>query len=108
MNKRQKRREEILKEMAGIERMEKGRLTPEYREIEREGKKIRRGPYYKHQCWVNGANQSRRVRVEEAEALSEAVDGYHRFKELAEEYAELTIAITHEKAAGSGSKKKPR
>ncbi len=108
MDKRQKRREDILREMAGIERMEKGRLTPEYRETEREGRKIRLGPYYKHQCWIDGANQSRRVPAEEAEALSEAVDGYQRFKELSEEYAELTVAMTQEQTAGSGRKKKPR
>ena len=106
MAKAQRRREQILREMAGIERMEKGRLTAEYRERVQDGKTIRQGPYFKHQRWEQGRNQSRRVPPEQAEELREAVEGYHRFKELSEEYAELTIEMT--RSAGAGSKKKPR
>ena len=107
MDKRQHRREQILREMAAIEHMEKGRLTPEYRQSTRQGKRVQLGPYYKHQCWENGANKSRRVPAEEAPALEQAVDGYQRFTALAREYAELTIAMTRERTAGVRSKKKP-
>jgi hypothetical protein len=107
MDKRQQRREQILKEMAGIECMEKGRLTPEYRESVREGQKVLLGPYYKHQCWEGGHNKSRRVPVEDAEALGQAVEGYQRFTALAQEYADLTIAMTREQTSGTRSKKKP-
>ena len=104
----QKRKEQILREMAGIERMEKGRLTAEYRERVEEGKTIRQGPYYKHQCWEQGRNLSRRVPAEQAEELREAVEGYHKFKELSEQYVELSIEMTRNRAGSAQGKKKPR
>ena len=107
MNKLQKRREQILQEMAGIQQMEKGRLTPEYREGMQDGKRVKLGPYYKHQCWEDGRNRSRRVPAQEAESLREAVEGYHHFRDLADEYAELTIQMTRQQTDRSGSKKKP-
>jgi hypothetical protein len=108
MSRQQKRRERILREIAGIDRMEKGRLTAEYRESIRGGKTVRQGPYYKHQCWEDGRNLSRRVPAEEAEALREAVEGYHAFKELSAEYADLTIQMTRKQTGVPRGKKKPR
>lgn len=90
----QMRRAEILKEMAGIHRMEKGSMAPEFREVERDGEVITLGPYFKYQRWENGKNSSRRVPAEEVEPLSEAIEGYHRYQELTEEFASLTIAMT--------------
>ena len=108
MSSPHQRREKILAEMAQIERMERGKLTAEYRERAREGQTVVLGPYYKYQCWQDGRNVSRRVPAEEAEALQEAVDGYHHFRDLADEYAELTIQITRERTDRSRAKKKPR
>lgn len=101
----QKRRQQILVEMAQIDTMEKGRLTEEYRDSYKDGKPVRLGPYYKHQRWENGKNLSRRVPAAQAQELSEAVDGYHRFKALAEEYAELTVEATRAGAADQSKKK---
>lgn len=103
----QNRRQQILVEMAQIDTMEKGRLTEEYRDSYKDGKPIKLGPYYKYQRWENGKNVSRRVPVHEAEELRLAVDGYHRFKALADEFAELTVEMTRS-ASGSQAKKKPR
>ena len=108
MNKQQKRREQILREIGGIDRMEKGRLTAEYREGVREGKTVRKGPYFKYQRWEQGRNMSRRVPATEAEELKEAVEGYEKFKELSEEYADLTIEMTRKQAGVAQGKKKPR
>jgi hypothetical protein len=94
--------------MAQIDRMEKGRLSAEYSERIEEGKRVRQGPYYKHQCWEQGRNVSRRVPAEEAEELREAVDGYHKFKELSDEYSDLTIELTRKQAESPRGKKKPR
>jgi hypothetical protein len=101
------RRKQILKRMARINCMEKGRLNEEYRERTRDGKTVRLGPYYKYQRWEDGRNVSRRVPTTEVEQLRQAVDGYHEFEELAKEYAELTIAMTRQSASDRG-KKKPR
>jgi hypothetical protein len=100
------RRKQILKQMARIDCMEKGRLNEEYRERSRDGETIRLGPYFKYQRWEDGRNVSRRVPAAEVEHLRQAVDGYHEFEELAKEYAEVTIAMTRQSASGE-SKKKP-
>ncbi|MCP4373563.1 MAG: hypothetical protein GY797_36485 [Deltaproteobacteria bacterium] len=106
--KEEKRRREILKEMTRIDCMEKGRLTEEYRERYKGGKKVRLGPYYKHQRWEDGRNMSRRVSVAEVERMRKAVDGYHQFEKLAKEYAQITIQMTRQSKADEDSKKKPR
>jgi hypothetical protein len=89
---RESRRRAILKQMAEIVRMERGRVSAEYRS---NGAGIKpRGPYYKHQAWEKGRNVSRRVPLEQVEALEEAIQGYERFRELAEEYVKITVAMT--------------
>ena len=103
----QERRRQILDQMAQIECMEKGRLSEEYREKHKGGKRVRLGPYFKHQCWKNGRNASRRVPAAEVERLREGVDGYHRFRELADEFVEVTVSMSRESADDEG-KKKPR
>lgn len=103
----QRRRRQILKEIAQIDSMEKGRLSEEYRERHKDGKSVRLGPYYKYQRWEDGRNMSRRVPTGEVEQLRKAVDGYHRFEKLTKEYAEITIGMTRQTST-EGAKKKPR
>ena len=102
----QKRRRQILKEMAQIDCMEKGKLSEEYRERSKDGQKILLGPYYKHQRWEDGRNVSRRVAIGEVEQLRKSVDGYHKFEELSKEYAQITIEMTRQ-ASKEETKKKP-
>lgn len=101
----QERRREILDQMEQIECMEKGRLSEEYRESHKKGKIVRLGPYYKHQCWENGRNASRRVPAAEVERLREGVEGYHRFRELADEFVEVTVEMSRESVDDEGKKK---
>ena len=101
----QKRRRQILKEMAQIDRMEKGRLTEEYRERHEDGERVRLGPYYKHQRWEDGHNVSRRVATGEVAQLRRAVDGYHEFEKLSKEYTEITIGMTRQTSTGAAKKK---
>ncbi len=103
----QEKRRQILDQMAQIECMEKGRLSEEYREKHKDGERVRLGPYYKHQCWENGHNASRRIPAAEVERLRNGVDGYHRFRELADEFVEVTVSMSQESAADEG-KKEPR
>jgi len=102
----QNRRQQILVEIAQINAMEKGRLTEEYRDSYKDGNPVRLGPYYKYQRWENGKNVSRRVPATQVEELRQAVEGYHRFKALTEEYAQLTVEMTR-KQTNVQSKKKP-
>ena len=88
---------QILKQMAQIDSMAKGSMNTEYRESKRrDGEKVQLGPYYKHQRWENGRNVTRRVPAEEAEQVKKAVDGYHRFLELADEFVAVTVEMTQE------------
>jgi hypothetical protein len=90
-----RQRQELLLEMARIERMETGSLSEEYREVPGSGgPPQRQGPYFKHQAWVSGRNRSRRVPASEAPALREAVEGRQRFESLSAEFIELTVAAT--------------
>jgi hypothetical protein len=78
-----KKAEALLKQMARIEQMERGKLC-----------RMTGRPHYNLQVWRNGKNEVRYVRQEEVEALQEAIDGYNLFLTLAQQYADLVIEKT--------------
>lgn len=87
-------RKEILAELDDITTMERGTLAEEYRERpapDGQGT-VRLGPYFKHQCWEDGHNRSRRVPAAEVETLSDDIHNGQRFEELTSELAKLAIA----------------
>jgi hypothetical protein len=103
----QEKRKQILNQMAQIKCMAKGVLTAEYRETKKkDGEKVQLGPYYKHQSWENGQNVTRRVPVADAEQLKEAVDGYHCFRKLADEFVEVTVEMTQQSKKVETKKKR--
>ncbi len=69
--------------MAGIERMERGKLCP-----------MRGGRYYNLQSWEGGRNVVRYVPASEVVSIRKAVKQYKRFMELAKSYADLVIQET--------------
>lgn len=73
----------LLEQMTKIERMERGKLC-----------RMSGRPHYNHQTWENKRNVVRYVPADEAAFVQEAIDGYARFKQLAEAYAEEVIAKT--------------
>ena len=73
----------LLERMTAINRMERGKLC-----------RMAGRPHYNHQTWRNGRNEVRYVPVSEAEAVQEAIDGYHLFIKLAEQYADEVIRQT--------------
>jgi hypothetical protein len=93
----QHRRQEILDAMNSITRMERGKLCTQSR-----------GPisppFHKLQCWHQGKNHTRYVPAEEVPALQEALAGHQRFQELAEEFVDLTVAMTRQQAAAERKK----
>jgi hypothetical protein len=86
------RRQEILQEMNTITRMERGKLCTQSR-----------GPgtpaFHKLQCWHEGKNHTRYVPAQEVPALQEALAGHEQFQRLAQEFADLTIAMTRQESA---------
>jgi hypothetical protein len=88
---------QLFEKIAQIQRMERGKLT-----VMREGPE---GPYYKHQAWENGQNLSRYVSRDQAPAVQEAIDGYQKFQELTEQYAQAVIDKTRAELAANSKKK---
>lgn len=100
------RRDNLFNQMQSVTRMERGTLSEEYRERVIDGEVVRRGPYYKHQCWEHGKNMSRRVPAEDVFALKEALAGYETFQRMSAAYVETTIQLTRQ--APGGKKKTGR
>jgi hypothetical protein len=95
-----KKMQRLLERMAQIGRMERGRLC-------RMGDR----PHYNHQSWQDGRNRVRYVPAEETDFLQEAIDGYHQFMKLAEQYADEVITQTqreHDKLFPKHAKAKKR
>ncbi len=85
----QQRRQEILQAMNAITRMERGKLCTQSR-----------GPgapaFHKLQCWHQGKNHTRYVPAQAVAALQEALAGHEQFQQLAQEFANLTMAMTRQ------------
>lgn len=100
--KPEQRRQEILREINSITRMERGKLCAQSRGPARP-------PFYKLQCWHKGKNQTRYVPAEEVSPVQEALAGHERFQRLAEEFVDLTVAQTRasdaERRKNSGKSK---
>lgn len=82
------RPELILKQIAQIRRMERGKLC-----LMRQGPN---GPYYSHQTWEQGRNTVRYVPRDRAAALQAAIAGYQAYLELTQAYADHIIARTRQ------------
>jgi hypothetical protein len=76
----------ILSQIAGIERMEPGKLC-----VIREGPQ---GPYFNLQSREGGKPVSRYVPREQAEEVRQHTENYRHFERLVEEYAQLIITQT--------------
>jgi hypothetical protein len=93
--------QQLLAQIVSIELMETGKLstyTPP-------GRSPDSGPYYKLQSWVDGKNRTRHVRPEELSALREALEGYQRFQELTNQYAQHIIERTRAELQADTKKK---
>ena len=85
----QQRRQDILQEMNTITRMERGKLCTQSRGPGAP-------PFHKLQCWHRGKNHTRYVPAHELPALQEALAGHQHFQQLAEEFVDLTVAMTRQ------------
>lgn len=79
------RQEEILKEMASIRLMARGKLCEM-------GRSKAGRTFYSHQTWRNGRNVTAYVPAAKVERLREATQGYERFMKLVEEYVDIVEA----------------
>jgi|SRR5690348_15215082 len=93
----QQRRQDILQEMNTITRMERGKLCTQSRGPGSP-------PFHKLQCWHKGKNHTRYVPAHELPVLQEALAGHQRFQQLAEEFVDLTVAMTHQQSPAERKK----
>ena len=85
---------QILRQIAAIPAMERGKLSAYAHE--RPGTT---GPYHRLQQWKNGQNHSRHVPTEDVPAVQAALAGYARYQQLTEQYADLVVAETRQSLA---------
>ena len=91
--------QELLHQIAQIQRMERGKLC-----LLREGPN---GPYYNHQTWQDGKNVCRYVPQDQLAALQEAIAGYEKFQQLIQQYVEVVIQKTRAELTSGLKKKSP-
>ncbi len=82
----------LLMQMSRIERMERGKIC-----------RLSGRPHYNHQTWLDGRNVARYVSADQVDDLQEAIDGYHRFMELARQYVDQIIARTRPQPVKTGN-----
>jgi hypothetical protein len=101
------RRDEILQEMAEIDRMQRGTLSEQFFKQKKGGHEVILGPYYVLQHWVSGKH-SQRVPAEDVPPVRSAIEGRKRFEKLAEEFVEITERLTQETTQNQDAKKNAR
>jgi hypothetical protein len=100
-----RRRDEILHEMAVIDRMQRGTLSQQFFKRRKAGDEVVYGPYYVLQHSVDGKHYSQRVPANEVVPVQSAIEGRERFEKLAQEFVEITERLTHEADQDEGAKK---
>ena len=80
----------ILQQIAAIPAMEIGKLSS----YVPTGRPASTEPYFKLQSWQQGKNVTRHVRSEHLPQLQAALEGYARFRELCDQYAQLIVERT--------------
>jgi hypothetical protein len=99
------RRDEILQEMAEIDRMQRGSLSEQFFKRMKEGREVIHGPYYVLQHWVKGKHCSQRVSAKDVEPVRSAIEGRERFEKLAQEFLEITEQMTCKSGQNQDAKK---
>jgi len=65
------------------------------------------GPYYNLNSWENGTNQCRYIPQDKVPEVQQAIEGYQKFQQLIQQYAQGVVEQTRAQL-GIGVKKKPR
>jgi Family of unknown function (DUF6788) len=89
----------LIEQILQIQRMEHGSLS-----IIRQGPS---GPYYSLNSWENGKNQCRYLPQDKVPEVRKAIEGYHQYQQLTEQYAQQIVEQTRAEL-DIGVKKKPQ
>ena len=75
----------ILEEIAGIQTMERGKIS-----------RMKGRNHFNHQTWRGGRNEVRYVPARDLADLQEAIDGYAQFIKLTQQYADEMIRLSRQ------------
>jgi len=89
----------LIEQILPIQRMEHGSLS-----IIRQGPK---GPYHSLNSWEDGKNRCRYLPQDKVPEVQQAIEGYHQYQQLTEQYAQQIIEQTRAQL-NIGIKKKPQ
>jgi len=89
----------LIEQILQIQRMEHGSLC-----VIRQGPN---GPYYNLNSWENGKNRCRYLPQDKVPEVQQAIEGYHQYQQLTEQYAQQIIQQTRVQL-NIGVKKKPQ
>ena len=88
-------KQKIITRIEQIEDLQKAKLSEQYfTKINSDGQKVRQGPYYNLQRWIDGKNKTVRINRNKVEPYRRAVEGYEAFKELCDQFIDITEKIT--------------
>lgn len=102
------RRQEILDEIARLDRLQRGYLSKQFFSRSEGGEAVRYGPYFVLQHAFKGRKVSRRVPEHAVKAVEADLAAWRHFEQLAEEFVEVTERMTLEAEADVDSKKNAR
>lgn len=88
----------LLEQILQIQRMEHGSLS-----IIGQGPN---GPYYNLNSWEEGKNRCRYLPQDKVPEVQQAIEGYHKYQQLTEQYAQQIVEQTRAQL-NIGVKKKP-
>lgn len=100
-----RQREEVLQKIQTIDRLRRGTLSEQFFTKRRQGKTVRQGPYYVLQCYLKGCKCSERIPAGQAEQVKSEVANYQLFRELAEQFVQITDQITRLESGPTDAKK---
>ena|SRR5216684_4409565 len=89
----------LIEQILQIQRMEHGSLS-----IIGQGPN---GPYYNLNSWEEGKNRCRYLPQDKVPEVQQAIEGYHKYQQLTEQYAQQIIEQTRAHL-NIGVKKKPQ
>jgi hypothetical protein len=104
----QTRREQILRDMAGIDRLRRGSFSRQFFGTQPTAGPARQGPYFVLQGYLQGRKFSERIPAAQAPQTETLVANYKQFQALAEEFITVTDQITRLADSSGDSKKKKR
>ena len=105
--KLQKRRDDIVKELASLPPMRKGSVTPQYLQtVRKDGSKTKRGPYLVYSYKEKNKTVSKRVPRQQEDLYRRQIESFRRFQQLSAELVGISQRLADVAASDPDDRKK--